>query len=194
MGLLMSKSSNVNRNRTRNTALSAMFIAIGIVLPFFTGQIPQVGNLLLPMHFPVFLCGLVCGWEYGITVGFVLPLLRSAIFGIPILYPNALTMAIELATYGFVSGFLYNRAKNQGIKTIYVSIISAMISGRITWGLAQLMFLGIKGNTFTWQMFAAGAFFNAIPGIILQLVLIPAVISVCKLAGITGQRMNTNIG
>ena len=184
----------MKKNGTRNIALSAMFMAIGVVLPFFTGQIAQIGNLLLPMHFPVFLCGLFCGWEYGITVGFLLPLLRSVIFGMPVLYPNALTMAIELATYGFVSGVLYNRSKNQGVVAVYVSIISAMIIGRIAWGMAQFIFLGINGDAFTWQMFAAGAFVNAIPGIILQLVLIPAIVSVCKLTGILDKKINARIG
>ena len=61
----------------KNMTLSAMFMAIGIVLPFFTGQIPRIGNMLLPMHIPVFLCGLICGWQYGAVVGFLLPLLRS---------------------------------------------------------------------------------------------------------------------
>ena len=65
------KNSNV-----KNLALSAMFIAIGQVLPFFTGQIPQIGNMLLPMHIPVLLCGLICGWKYGALVGFTTPLLR----------------------------------------------------------------------------------------------------------------------
>lgn len=59
---------------TQNLALSAMFIAIGIVLPFFTGQLQQIGNMLLPMHLPVLLCGLICGWQYGAAVGFILPL------------------------------------------------------------------------------------------------------------------------
>ena len=60
---------------TRRLTLSAMFLALGLVLPFLTGQVPQIGNMLLPMHLPVFLCGLLCGWQYGAAVGFALPLL-----------------------------------------------------------------------------------------------------------------------
>ncbi len=61
--------------------------------------------MLLPMHIPVLLCGLICGWKYGILVGFILPLLRHTIFGMPILFPTGIAMAFELATYGFVIGF-----------------------------------------------------------------------------------------
>ena len=92
----------------KKLVLSAMFIAVGLVLPFFTGQIPQIGKMMLPMHLPVFLCGLICGWPYGLAVGFVTPLLRSMIFSMPVMYPAAIAMAFELATYGFVAGFLYN--------------------------------------------------------------------------------------
>lgn len=81
------------KNTTNNMVLSAMFIAIGLVLPFFTGQVPQIGNMLLPMHIPVLLCGLICGWKYGILVGFILPLLRHTIFGMPILFPTGIAMA-----------------------------------------------------------------------------------------------------
>ncbi len=161
-----------------NLALSAMFIAIGMVLPFFTGQIQQIGNMLLPMHLPVFLCALICGWQYGGAVGFILPLLRSVSFGMPVIFPNAVGMAVELCVYGLVSGFIYNRLKRQSILGVYVAMVPAMILGRIVWGGAQVLLLGISNTSFTWQMFMAGALLNAIPGIILQLILVPAVMAV----------------
>jgi len=79
-----------------NLTLAAMFMAIGIVLPFFTGQIPQIGKMLLPMHIPVILCGLICGWQYGLVVGFILPFLRYVMFGMPLLFPTGIAMAFEL--------------------------------------------------------------------------------------------------
>lgn len=172
------------RQSIRNLTLSAMFMAVGMVLPFFTGQIPQIGNMLLPMHLPVFLCGLICGWRYGASVGFTLPLLRSVVFGMPILFPTALAMAFELLTYGLVAGLLYGRSKWQCVIALYRSIIAAMLAGRLVWGIAQTIFLGIKGNLFTWQAFAAGAFFNAFPGIILQLVVIPLVMIALNRTGL----------
>ncbi len=174
----------MQKNVLKNMTLSAMFMAIGLVLPIITGQFPQIGNMLLPMHIPVFLCGLICGWRYGVSVGLVLPLLRSILFGMPPLYPIAMAMAVELAVYGLVSGYLYNRSRWQCIISLYRSMIIAMILGRIAWGLTEIVLLGIKGNTFTWQMFMAGAFMKAIPGIVLQLVLIPAIMVALNRAGL----------
>ena len=161
------------QKQIKKLTLSAMFVAIGIVLPMITGNIQQIGSMLLPMHIPVFLCGLICGWQYGLTVGAILPLMRSVLFGMPPIYPVAIAMTFELATYGAVSGIIYNRSKWQCIFALYRSIIVAMLAGRIVWGLAEVVLLGLAGNTFTWSAFMAGAFFNAIPGIIVQLTLIP---------------------
>ena len=159
----------------KNLVLSAMFIAIGIVLPFFTGQIPEVGKMLLPMHLPVFFCGLICGWQYGLAVGIILPVMRSAMFTMPVMFPTAVAMSFELATYGAVAGFLYNRSKWQCIVALYRSLIIAMLAGRLVWGCVQTILLGLSGSAFTFSAFMAGAFTTAIPGIILQLIFIPAV-------------------
>lgn len=161
-----------------NLILAAMFLGLGLVLPLLTGQIPKIGNMLLPMHIPVLLCGFICGWQYGAVIGFVVPLMRSAVFGMPVMYPTAVSMAFELAAYGFIAGFLFGRARWKCVKSLYRCLIIAMIGGRLVWGVAQTLLLGIGENGFTLQMFAAGAFLNAIPGIILQLVLIPAVMLV----------------
>ncbi len=168
----------------RNLALTGLFMSIGLVLPFLTGQIPEIGNMLLPMHIPVFLCALICGWQYGLPMAFVLPLLRSLIFGMPPLYPTALSMAFELATYALVAGLLYGLAKKQNILTVYYSIIAAMIAGRLVWGAAQATFLGIGGKPFTFSAFLSGALLNAIPGIIIQLILIPAVLFALDRSGL----------
>ena len=157
----------------KDLTLATMFLAIGQVLPFITGQIPQIGKMLSPMHFPIFLCGFICGWKYGMLVGFICPLLRSVLFGMPALYPNAVGMAFELMTYGFVSGFLSEKIGKDSLGKIYFTLICAMIAGRIVWGLAQIVLLSINGNSFTIEAFMAGALINAIPGIILQLLIIP---------------------
>ena len=160
--------------KTRCLTVSAMLFALGLVLPFLTGQIPQIGQMLCPMHIPVFLCGLICGWPYGIAVGFLLPLVRSVLFGMPVIFPNGIAMAFELATYGAVAGFLYFKKGYFCLRSCYVSLITAMITGRVVWGLARCVLLGF-GGSFTWKMFVAGALLNAIPGIILHLILIPGV-------------------
>ena len=165
----------MNHNFLKNMALTALFLAIGLVLPFFTGQIPAIGRMLLPMHIPVLLCGLICGWQWGLGVGFVLPVLRSALFSMPVMYPTAVAMAFELATYGAVIGFLYARSKWQCVKALYKCLIPAMFAGRIVWGAVMVVLMGLGGSAFTWELFLGGALLNALPGIALQLVLIPAV-------------------
>lgn len=163
---------------TKKLTLSAMFLAIGIILPFFTGQVQQIGNMLLPMHFPVFLCGMICGAPYGLAIGFILPIFRSFLFGMPMMYPMAIAMAFELAVYGVVAGWIYGRAERKNTLVVYQALLLAMVCGRVVWGMVEILLLGIGGNGFTWQMFLAGALVNAIPGILLQLVLIPAIMAV----------------
>ncbi len=149
-----------------------MFLAIGLLLPFLTGQLKTLGSMLLPMHIPVMLCGLICGWQYGAVIGAILPLLRNLLFGMPPM-PGAISMAFELCTYGLVIGLMYGLSKWKCIISLYRSLIVAMLAGRAVWGIAQYIILGIKGGSFGLEAFMAGAFLNAIPGIILQLIFIP---------------------
>ncbi len=167
--------SKTKSNNLLKLVLSAMFLALGLVLPFLTGQIKEIGNMLLPMHIPVMLCGLICGWQYGLIIGAIVPIMRSALFAMPIMFPSAISMAFELATYGFVIGYLFSHAKWKCIKSLYRCLLIAMISGRVVWGIVQCCLLGLGSNGFTLTAFLSGAILKAIPGIVLQLVLIPAV-------------------
>ena len=162
--------------KVRKMVYSALFLALGLVLPFLTGQIPQIGKALSPMHIPVLLCGFLCGAPWGCVVGFVLPLLRSVLFGMPILYPTALAMAFELAVYGLASGLVYARFAKKNLPTIYLSLVIAMLAGRVVWGLVSAVLYGLGGSEFGMQAFLAGAFLNAVPGIILHLVIIPPIV------------------
>lgn len=155
--------------------LSALFIAAAYLLPFLTGQIPEIGNMLCPMHIPVLLCGFICGWQYGLSVGMISPLLRSLTLGMPPIFPKAICMAFELAVYGAVAGLMYKLfPKKKGF--IYLSLVIAMLAGRIVWGCAMFVCMGIKGGTFGFSAFMTEAFVNAVPGIVLQIVLIPLVV------------------
>ena len=173
------------KNNTKNWILSAMFLAIGMVLPFLTGQIRIMGQAISPMHIPVYLCGMIVGAPYGALVGFIVPLLRSAMFGMPPMMPGAVSMAFELCTYGFVSGFLYDKLKNKGIAGIYLSLIPAMIAGRIVWGIARYILAGVTQSQFTFSMFISGALVTAIPGIIVHLIVVPAVLIALRRYGVT---------
>ena len=163
------------QNNLINLALASMFLALALVLPFLTGQIPEIGEMLCPIHIPVILCGYICGGPWGLVVGFVAPLLRSVIFSAPPLFPTAFAMAFELAVYGFMSGLLYRKlSKNKA--NVYISLVVSMIVGRLVWGIVQLCCVGFDISKFSLAAFWSGAVINAIPGIIIQLVLIPIIV------------------
>ena len=162
--------------KTKRLVISALLLAAGLVLPFLTGGIPNFGRMLLPMHLPVLLCGFVCGWQWGLLVGFVTPLLRSVLFGMPPMVPTALAMAFELAAYGALAGVCYSRWHG-GVKDVYLSLLAALVGGRLVWGLVSIPIYGLlTEKTFTLMAFWMGGFVNAWPGIVLQIVLIPAIV------------------
>ena len=157
----------MKKNQIIRLVVSAMLLALGLVLPFLTGQIPEVGSRLLPLHLPALICGFVCGWPWGLTVGFVLPIL-----------PTGLAIAFEMAAYGAAAGVLYARTKH-----VIVSLVGAMIVGRVVWGAASWLIYALFMQTpFSIAMFWAGGFVNAWPGMILQLVLVPAIMGALKRA------------
>lgn len=168
-----------NRNQIEKLAFAAMFLTLAFVLPFFTGQIPQIGSMLCPMHIPVLLCGYLCGGTWGLIVGLIAPVLRSMIFGMPMMFPAAVCMAFELAAYGGVAGLL-NRILPQKKWTLYFSLIIAMLVGRFVWGVAMFVCMGFSTTSFGMSAFLTGAFLEAIPGIVIQILLIPMIVSAVR--------------
>ena len=164
-----------NSKKLQKMILAALFLALAFVMPFLTGQIPEIGSMLCPLHIPVLLCGFVCGWPWGLAVGFIAPLLRSLTLGMPPLFPKAVCMAFELAAYGAVSGIMHKILPRKK-PYIYCSLLTAMIIGRLVWGAAMFIFMDLNGSNFTFEAFIAGAFTDAIPGIIIQIVLIPVLV------------------
>ena len=163
------------RRLTLKMIISALMLALAYVLPFVTGQIPEVGSMLCPMHIPVLLCGFICGWPWGLAVGVAAPLFRSLTLGMPPIFPTAVCMAFELAVYGAIAGLMHRLLpKKRGY--IYLSLLIAMIAGRIIWGCTMFVCMGIKGGAFTFAAFISGAITNAIPGIILQIIIIPLIV------------------
>lgn len=165
----------MNSTQLRKLTYSALYMAIALILPFVTGQIPEIGAMLCPMHIPALLCGFMCGWPWGVAVGFISPLLRSVMFGMPAMFPAAIAMAFELAVYGGMAGLLYSRLPRKKWM-IYAALLISMIAGRVVWGAVQALLAGLSGNSFTWTLFLTGAVINAIPGIIMQLALIPVLV------------------
>lgn len=171
----MPKLSNIKK-----LALSAMFLALGIILPIFTMQIKEIGDTLLPMHMPIMLCGLICGAKFGFATGLVLPFMRSLLFSMPPMYPNAVWMSLELATYGLVIALSFKTFKRKNVFALYVSLISSQIAGRLVWGISKTVLLGISGKPFGLEMFLIGGFVDSALGIALQLILVPSIMLLVK--------------
>jgi thiamine transporter ThiT len=165
----------MKRNEIKKLTLSAMFLALAYVMPFLTGQIPQVGSMLCPMHIPVLLCGFFCGAPWGLAIGFIAPLLRSFTLGMPPMFPTAFCMAFELATYGFMAGWLYHKLPRKKVN-VYISLLSAMVIGRLVWGVVMFGCMGFNASKFGLTAFLGGAVLNAVPGIIVQIILIPVLV------------------
>lgn len=166
--------------------LSGMFLALAFVLPYLTGQIPAIGKALCPMHIPIFLAGFFVGPAYAAVIGAVAPLLRSAT-GMPALFPNATAMAFELCAYGLFSGLIYKALPPKKIN-IYVTLISSMLLGRIVWGAVMFFLMGIGKAEFGIEKFLAGGFINAVPGIILHIVLVPIIVMALRRYTIKNQQ------
>ena len=171
-------------NKNRRLAYSALFLALALVLPFLTGQIPTIGKALSPMHIPVMLCGFICGPLWGAAVGAIAPLLRSVLFGMPAMFPGGVAMTFELTTYGILSGWLY-RLLPRKPWNIYASLLVAMVGGRLVWGAARFVLAGLSGSEFPFSAFLAGAVTGAIPGIILHIALIPLLVMGLERAKLT---------
>ena len=164
----------------KKLTLTAMFLSLGIVLPMLFGQVPQIGSMLLPMHIPVFLCAFICGCKYSVPMSFILPLLRTVLFSRPKMYPDAIAIAFELAVYALVAGIIFGVFSKKDLKAVYVSMLSAMILGRVVRILVQMALLGLKGEIFTLGAVFSSVVITGIPGIILQLIAVPLILFILK--------------
>ncbi|WP_195988404.1 ECF transporter S component [Clostridium sp. D53t1_180928_C8] len=158
--------------KTKDLVWAALFLAIGIVIPYIFHATSLPGPIFLPMHIPVLLCGVILGKRYGLIIGILLPFINSALLGMPPIFPTAVAMAFELATYGIITGLLYKDKKCN----IFVSLIGAMVIGRVVSGIVNYILLTVGGNGFVFTAFLTTTFVKAIPGIIIQLILIPVIL------------------
>lgn len=158
----------------RELVLSGLFIAIGLLLPMIFHTF-GLGSTFLPMHIPVVIAGFAVSLPFAILVGALTPLLSALFTGMPPLFPVLPFMIFELAAYGGVASLLYRRLK----LNVYIALILSMLAGRIVsgiavWVLAAFFAAQLPGPV----VFVAGSITGGIPGIIIQLVFIPALILV----------------
>jgi len=165
----------MKKTNSKLMVMAALFLAMALVLPFLTGQIPEIGSMLCPMHIPALLCGFFCGWPWGLAVGLIAPVLRSVLFGMPPMFPVAVCMSLELGTYGAVSGWLYSRLPRNKA-AIYLSLLTAMVAGRLVWGAARFLCVGLDVSAFGLGAFWAGTVTPEIPGDLVRLILIPLLV------------------
>ena len=167
----------MKKKSTKNLVTAGMLLAVGILLPLVTAHgFGMPGTVLLPMHIPVFLPGLISGPAWGSLLGASLPIINSLITGMPALYPNTVIMTFELLTYGLSSGLIYrNRLKKKigRLPTLFIAIISAMILGRAAYGAVFALLFSISGGFKMLTVFSAIA--TGLVGIIIQILLLPAI-------------------
>ncbi len=161
-------------NRTKKLTLTAVFIAIGIILPIFFHFMGLLGKIFLPMHIPIFLCGILCGPVYGIFCALITVNASSVLTGMPPFYPSAIAMSGELSLYGYLSGSLYKKTG------VFPALIISMTAGRVLSGLLTAILLGLSGKSYSTAAFITAAFITSFPGIIIQLTTIPLIIEAFK--------------
>lgn len=169
---------NLGKSKAFKLVVAGLLLCIGILLPFVTAHAFGIsGNIFLPMHIPVFLCGFLCGPLMGGICGLVLPTFNSFLTGMPVFFPNAILMTVELFLYGFISGMIYKLLKRgKKLMRIYISLITAMIIGRIASGATAWLLLVFGTKLFKYSVLAG--LLTGIPGIIIQLIIIPILISI----------------
>jgi hypothetical protein len=154
--------------------ITAVCLALCVVLPQAFHAIPGAGPIYLPMHIPVLLCGLICGWKFGLLCGIAGPGLSALFTGMPPA-PVLPGMTVELAVFGLMAGLMMQLIRtNKIFVDLYASLIIAMVSGRIAAGIAKALIFS-RGNI-TMATWATSSFVTSLPGIIIQLVLIPSIV------------------
>lgn len=167
-------------------SVTASCIALCVILPFAFHAIPNGGKLFSPMHLPVLLCGIACGPVYGLICGIIGPILSASITGMPGLAMLP-AMIIELAIYGLVSGLMMHFVHiGRQIADIYISLLTAMLSGRIITGIVTAYIF--TPESYSLKIWATSYFVSCFPAILLQLLLIPIIYTALQKSGLVSNR------
>ena len=158
----------------KKSIITAVCIALCVVLPQAFHAIPNAGSIYCPMHIPVLLCGLICGWQYGLLCGIAGPLVSALITGMP---PAAVLpgMLVECAAYGALTGLMMQLVQTKKVyPDLYISLLVAMLGGRIISGIAKALIF--SAGSYSMTAWVTGSFVTSLPGIIVHLVLIPSIV------------------
>ena len=171
----------------KKIVLTAVCAALCVVVPMAFHAIPNAGSVFLPMHIPVLLCGIVCGWPYGFICGLIGPLVSSLLTGMP---PAAMlpSMMVECCVYGLTTGLVMKYVRTgKLLPDLYISMIAAMILGRAISGIAKSLIFSPGTAPFAW---VTTSLVTGIPGIVIQLLLIPLIIVALTRAHLVPKRYN----
>lgn len=168
-------------NPIKRMTMAAVCVALCVVLPIAFHAIPNAGSVFLPMHIPVLICGMICGWPYGFVCGLMGPLASSMLTGMPgVAYLPA--MMVECGVYGLVSGAMLKIIHTKSTYgDLYVSLITAMVAGRVVSGVAKALIFSPGMALSAW---VTASFVTALPGIVIQLVFLPSVVFTLMKAGV----------
>lgn len=167
-------------SQIKKLVAAALCTAMGLLFPSLFHLFGGTGPVFLPMHIPVLICGFLCGPQYGLLCGLIVPLLSSTT-GMPVLFPTGISMMFELGVYGFCAGLFSKRLP------VYPSLILAMLLGRAASGLSMALLMGMAGRPYGLAAFLTGAFVTAMPGIIIQLVFVPLLVTAVRRSGVLGR-------
>lgn len=161
-------------SNVKKSIITAVCIALCYVIPLMFHGIQNAGSIFCPMHIPVFICGLICGWQYGLLCGIAGPALSSALSSMP---PVAIlpSMMVELAAYGTASGLMMKLVRTKSTYAdLYISLIVAIVCGRVLAGLAKALIFA-RGS-YSMSAWIAGSVVTSWPGTVIQLVFIPTIV------------------
>lgn len=169
----------------KRMTMAAVCTALCVVLPIAFHSIPDAGSVFLPMHIPVLICGMICGWPYGLICGLMGPMLSSALTGMP---PVAFlpAMMVECGVYGLVSGLMLKVLRTKSTYAdLYIALVVAMLAGRVVSGIAKALIFTPGLAMSAW---VTASFVTALPGIVIQLVFLPSVVFTLMKARVIPQR------
>lgn len=170
----------------KKSIITAVCIALCVVLPQAFHAVPNAGAIYLPMHIPVLLCGLICGWSYGMLCGLAGPALSALLTGMP---PAAVLpgMLVECGVYGLAAGLLMQLVRTKHLYAdLYISLAAAMLLGRVVSGIAKALIF--SAGSYSMASWVAGSFVTALPGIVIQLALLPSIVYALMRARLIPQR------
>ena len=170
----------------KKSIITAVCIALCVVLPQAFHAVPNAGAIYLPMHIPVLLCGLLCGWSYGLLCGLAGPALSALLTGMP---PAAVLpgMLVECGVYGLAAGLLMQLVRTKRLYAdLYISLVAAMLLGRVVSGAAKALIF--SAGSYSMASWVAGSFVTALPGIVIQLALLPSIVYALMHARLIPQR------